>query len=339
MTEVVVQASTVEVSIDGSPPITIEIGATNVTVETRPGLTTISAATDTDFANLVDRDFVVWDAASGKFINLAVTFSASLSGLTDTIIAGLTDGEVLVSVGGDWLNATYSEAGLSAVGHTHTIAAATDTAITTPADGQLLVHNGTDWENFTKMIISESPNAVSGTDFLFDFSSSAGLYGDVTIKTGSVGTVSFYNSIGYGITIDPLNGKFIAIGANQVSFETSAGLVFEASASQFRPGVDNTTALGSPVKAWTGVYAGGFIQFGGLSYGGGSDVIRYRDQGLVIGDDSVNSVPTSRVAFFNSIPIVQPLNNLNTTGATLAALETEVNELKQMLRDLGLMAT
>lgn len=34
----------------------------------------------------------------------------------------------------------------------------------------------------------------------------------------------------------------------------------------------------------------------------------------------------------------QQPSNANTTGAALAALETEVNELKQLLRDVGLMA-
>lgn len=34
----------------------------------------------------------------------------------------------------------------------------------------------------------------------------------------------------------------------------------------------------------------------------------------------------------------QQAANANTSGATLAALETEVNEIKQLLRDVGLMA-
>lgn len=34
----------------------------------------------------------------------------------------------------------------------------------------------------------------------------------------------------------------------------------------------------------------------------------------------------------------QQAANANTSGATLAALETEVNEVKQLLRDVGLMA-
>jgi hypothetical protein len=43
--------------------------------------------------------------------------------------------------------------------------------------------------------------------------------------------------------------------------------------------------------------------------------------------------------FYSATPVVQPAALANTTGATLAALETEVNTLKQKLRNLGLMAT
>ena len=41
--------------------------------------------------------------------------------------------------------------------------------------------------------------------------------------------------------------------------------------------------------------------------------------------------------FYNTTPIVKPSANPDTTGATLGALETEVNELKAMLRSLGLL--
>lgn len=47
---------------------------------------------------------------------------------------------------------------------------------------------------------------------------------------------------------------------------------------------------------------------------------------------------TQKLGFFNKTPIAQKGANADTSGATLGQLETEVNELKQLLRDYGLMA-
>jgi len=52
----------------------------------------------------------------------------------------------------------------------------------------------------------------------------------------------------------------------------------------------------------------------------------------------IGTATTQKLGFFNATPIVQPAANADTSGATLAQLETEVNEVKQTLRDLGLMA-
>lgn len=52
----------------------------------------------------------------------------------------------------------------------------------------------------------------------------------------------------------------------------------------------------------------------------------------------IGTAATQKIGFYNATPIVQPAANPDTSGATLAALETEVNQVKQTLRDLGLMA-
>jgi hypothetical protein len=44
------------------------------------------------------------------------------------------------------------------------------------------------------------------------------------------------------------------------------------------------------------------------------------------------------VGFYGKTPVTQPAANADTSGATLAALETEVNEIKALLRSVGLMA-
>lgn len=52
----------------------------------------------------------------------------------------------------------------------------------------------------------------------------------------------------------------------------------------------------------------------------------------------IGTGPTQRIGFYGATPVVQPSANPDTSGATLAALETEVNQVKQALRDVGLLA-
>lgn len=53
----------------------------------------------------------------------------------------------------------------------------------------------------------------------------------------------------------------------------------------------------------------------------------------------IGTATGQKLAFFNATPAVQQAANADTTGATLAALETEVNELKAVLRTFGFIAT
>lgn len=52
----------------------------------------------------------------------------------------------------------------------------------------------------------------------------------------------------------------------------------------------------------------------------------------------IGTATNQKLAFWNKAPVVQPVNNADTSGLTLANLEIEVNQLKQLLRDVGLMA-
>lgn len=45
-----------------------------------------------------------------------------------------------------------------------------------------------------------------------------------------------------------------------------------------------------------------------------------------------------KIGFYGAAAVTQPAANPDTSGATLAALETEVNEIKALLRSLGLMS-
>lgn len=53
----------------------------------------------------------------------------------------------------------------------------------------------------------------------------------------------------------------------------------------------------------------------------------------------LGKLATHKVGFFGKAPVVQQAANPDTSAATLAALETEVNEIKAALRALGIIAT
>lgn len=53
---------------------------------------------------------------------------------------------------------------------------------------------------------------------------------------------------------------------------------------------------------------------------------------------SIEATSTT-LGFYGATPVTQPAANADTSGAALAALETEVNQLKATLRALGLLAT
>jgi len=72
----------------------------------------------------------------------------------------------------------------------------------------------------------------------------------------------------------------------------------------------------------------------GMTIADGTDIVLDTTTGTKIGTD-----PTQKLAFFNATPITQPAANADTSGATLPNLEIEVNQLKQLLRNLGLLAT
>ena len=52
----------------------------------------------------------------------------------------------------------------------------------------------------------------------------------------------------------------------------------------------------------------------------------------------IGTATNQKFAFYNKTPIVQDSANADTSGLTLANLEIEVNQLKQLLRNYGLMA-
>jgi len=76
------------------------------------------------------------------------------------------------------------------------------------------------------------------------------------------------------------------------------------------------------------------LDLNGLLYINNVDIALETGSGTKIGTD-----PAQKMGFYGATPIVQPAANADTSGATLGNLEIEVNQLKALLRSLGLMAT
>lgn len=84
--------------------------------------------------------------------------ASALSALTDVTVTALTDGEVLVSASGVWINQTLAEAGIAAATHTH---AASDITSGTLADARVAASNVT--QHQATLSITESQISDLGT--------------------------------------------------------------------------------------------------------------------------------------------------------------------------------
>jgi hypothetical protein len=98
-------------------------------------------------------------------------------------------------------------------------------------------------------------------------------------------------------------------------------------------------------KAGTGTVRNLIIKTGGnnvLTFNGTTNAMEIADaRDIVLGSTTgtkIGTATTQKLGFFNVTPVVQQAANANTSGATLAALETEVNELKATLRTFGFIA-
>lgn len=71
-------------------------------------------------------------------------------------------------------------------------------------------------------------------------------------------------------------------------------------------------------------------------------IASYRPRDLRLGRDAIIGGALDHdgttVGFYGTTPVTQPAANADTSGASLADLETEVNQLKALLRSVGLMA-
>ena len=159
--------------------------------------------------------------------------------------------------------------------------------------------------------------------------------GSVTrwLSGSSSGVFTFENSGGSKVTLNPLVGGFdITNGLNAINYSIDGLPVFNINATAFRPENNNTINLGSSIKQFKVIYSSE-----GTVYraGDGASVVDWHAAGSGL---QRGTSATQKQSFWGATPVVQPSANADTSGATLGQLETEVNELKQLLRDIGLMA-
>ena len=156
--------------------------------------------------------------------------------LVDVTITGVTAGEVFVYQGSPatWINQTLAEAGISAVGHTHTIDELSNTNITAVGAGEILVYQGSpaEWQNNT---LAEAGISATG------HTHTLGSLSDVADSaSGSPVPID-----GYVLTYDTVNGwqpqAYAGMGQGMV-IQCIHGSVAAVSGTSSIPN-DNTTPL------------------------------------------------------------------------------------------------
>ena len=207
-----------------------------------------------DTTGVADGDIIVYSDADGSWIVSAPSAggSSSLSGLDDVVLSGLSDGELIVydSGSGDWINRTLAEAGISAVGHTHSVSDITDfpTLATVATTGS--------YDDLTDVPTTFAPSAHThpATDVV------SGTFADARISESSV----TQHETALSIT----ESQITDLG----NYYESGDTILAASGSSAAPGLSFAS------ETDTGLYLGGT---GNLRIAvNGSDLITLSDNGI-----------------------------------------------------------
>jgi len=154
---------------------------------------------------------------------------------------------------------------------------------------------------------------------------------DTLISRGAVGQVNFTANTNFGVFISAQNQASITLNRNG----SGSTILFQDNGTVPTVGrLSNITANNS-LAFQNSTGATTYYEFGSTLFTlrNGIDLVVGTTNGTRIG-----TATTQRIGFWNATPVVQPAANPDTSGATLAGLETEVNELKALLRSVGLMA-
>lgn len=171
-------------------------------------------------------------------------------------------------------------------------------------------------------------------------------------------TATYVNVFGFLNSPGAAGGTDVNYGANDFASATyqvdPSGISLRLTAP-----LDNTGQIraagdvSSPGFSFTDDPDSGFYHYAdgqiGLSINGSRDVMFYPN-GIQLEDGTNIDVGTTsgtyvgvaanrKLGFWGATPVVQPAANADTSGASLGDLETEVNQLKALLRSIGLMAS
>lgn len=156
------------------------------------------------------------------------------------------------------------------------------------------------------------------------------------------------NNIGNIIRFNKMDGGVYAIGDDGASTIKSGNIFNEELVEKeaFEDGEHRAPSIHFASDPDSGFYKRadgewGFVSNGervvyfrkGMTFVDGNDVQFGTDTGSRFGTS-----PRQKMAFWGATPIAQPVNIPQTSAATLAELEQEVNKLKYLLSDLGLMS-
>lgn len=154
---------------------------------------------------------------------------------------------------------------------------------------------------------------------------------------------------------DVVFSQCLFFGSTGIPSLKDAGTRSVFTACRFKPYAANTGNIALSISGTGGKYVGCHIasstgqahiswgstadsgMFVGCTFGTGTGETG-GGKGWYFGYDTANAF-AQKTSFYNVAPVAQPAANADTSGATLAALETEVNELKATLRSLGLIST
>lgn len=161
--------------------------------------------------------------------------------------------------------------------------------------------------------------------------------------SGATGIVVNYGLNDFGAASDGevANGTTERFSANHKRDVTTT-MQFLAAGGESAPGYsftdDQNTGFYSLAADQIGVTIAGsrIIRFlsNRLWLEEGTDIVCQTTTGSMIGTGS-----TQKIGFWGATPVTQPVANADTSGASLGDLETEINQLKALLRTIGLMAS
>lgn len=348
---------------------TIEVVSSGATI-LNTAITTLDGLNDTNFSSLTDGDLVVWDSASARFINLANSGGGDYLPLAGGTLTGDLIGEGHAAFGGDGaiqpFSIIHAAETITATGHSQLMPAMTleidsiGGAFYNAIPVGIDVYLGVDAQ-YGQSFGFQAKTTLKGTVSFAKPSYAAGFgasFNDTVVSVGA-SQLSCYRAqvshLNYGVIdgvigfdLDNLVAGTASVGicagirvAKQIGATVNAGIMMGGDGL----GADITFGLGRDANIY---YDGNDLIVnpkitgsGGLRIQGdllvdGSAIEPNSTNGVMIG-----STASKKWGFWGATPIIQPTAIADTNAESGAAgrVEDELNLVKQLLRDTGLMAS